>query len=200
MSACVRVCMYVCISVLPSRTVQGWRMYSVWRGQGKITLLLFWFLSLNCFREQNETSNKQQNLPCGRSNWQVVSQPKRVATQARVLQELCVQSFSLPGSSAGAGAMTDAAVEANVLSNDLPRSTGYFCTNTCKTHLFMCLEKSCARSWCGCGAAGLTWEALVASVRASVRCFLPLAAWVMCCLFPHWNKSHYFRSRSYQTL
>lgn len=106
--------------------------------------------------------------------------------------------FSLPGSSAGTDALTDATVRANVLSNGLPRMTGYFCTTTGKTQLFVCAfgkvpcqELMCV--WCH-------WETLVASVHASVRCFWPLAAWVVCCLFPHWNKFHSFGSCSYQTL
>lgn len=66
-----------------------------------------------------------------------------MATQARVLQELCVQSFSLPGSSAGAGAMTDAAVEANVLSNDLtcPEAQGISVPILAK-HIYLCVWKS----------------------------------------------------------
>ena len=46
---------------------------------------------------------------------------------------------SLPGSSAGTGALADATAQANVLSNGLPRTTGCFCTTAGKTQLFVCV-------------------------------------------------------------
>lgn len=107
----------------------------------------------------------------------------------------------LPGSSAGAAVLTDAAVQAQALTSGLPRTAAFLCQACQNTAVWL-------RVWRNpvpgadrvCDTTGLTWQTPVGSIHASGRYFLPVVEWAMCCLILGWNKFHSFALCSYQTL